>query len=363
MTFAMTEARAHRRRGVGRTGARRRNVAFGFALGVLALLLAAPASAACVVRGSSVTLNRIRVQPRGRPSFLVDLDDNVDASDALFVSAKPSSTSTRTELEVDGTIGFTGSRDNIWYSVREDFTVEAGLTRVEHGSYLVRARAHGDALLGSIALDSGGAPPEAGVTPELVVGPVLVPCSNLTLDAVRNDAPLSSGGDETWWRPRSHARQVGLRASPESGARKIFLSRLGTSRDALSLERVEERGGWLRLAYAGENALVGGWVRRSEWAEASEGFDHSTDWNALPTPQEPTHYAEPPRYQGPAEVALGTPIFSEPGHGQWAIVKRSKGFIVSDDGSDWIEIGAPGVSGDQLGAYVRRSAVQFPRKP
>jgi hypothetical protein len=343
-------------------------VTCGFALSMSASCFASvscfatPAAAACVVRGSSVTLNRIRVQPRGRPSFLVDLDDNVEASDALSVTATPSSESTRTALEVDGTIGFRGSRDNIWYSVRDDLELDGGLTRVEHGSYLVRARAHGDAMRGSLVLDSGGVSPEAGLQPELVVGPLLVPCSNLTLDWIRNDAWPSSGGDETWWSPRSRAPQVGLRLLPESGARRVFLTRVGPSGDPLSLERVEERGAWLRLAFAGENAVASGWVRRSEWAKASEGFAHSSDWQPFPAPQEPTHYAVPLRYEGPAEIAVGTPIFSEPGHGQWAIVKRSKGFIVSDDGTDWVQIGAPGVSGDQLGAYVRRSAVQFPRK-
>lgn len=326
-----------------------------------AMFIVTPAFADCVVRGTSVPLAGVRVQPPDAPGFFVDLNDSVEEEDAFSVTAKPRSDGARTDLEVEGAIAFRGRRSNIWYSLRVPVQVDRLLLHMEPGARLVDARVVGSAMLGSIVLDSGGASPSIGQRPRLVAGPVRVPCSDLTLDDIPDEVELPVGGDDTWWTPRAAGHRVGLRAAPDHGAPTVYVSLLERS-DELSLERVEERGEWLLLGHFGERALVGGWVRRSEWTPAS-----TTQWTVSRDEAATVAFSSlvvPPRYEGPAEIAAGTPIYVEPGRGKWATVKRRTGFNVRDDGSHWIELtyvaGVAGASGAELGAYVPRSAVQFP---
>jgi hypothetical protein len=235
---------------------------------------------------------------------------------------------------------------------------------LERGTQLVDARVSGAALLASVVLRSDERLEGTDLHPELVVRSVRVPCSGLTLESLFEELPSSPLGDGTWWVPRAKRRNIVLRAAPEPRARTLLVSAVLPGSDRpFSFERIGQQRDWMQLAYAGQGAIVRGWVRGSEWASDPDdgdlASDSATDSNL---PDYEVHYAVPARYEGPARIAVGTAIYAQPGRGPWATVQHSEGFRVRDDGSPWVELSdIPGVAVEGAFAFVPRSAVEVRR--
>lgn len=302
-----------------------------------------------------MTLSEVWVRPRGAPAFSIDVHE-------VSITAKPSASDAPASLDINGAIRFRAQRKLASYTVATAIDTNAGLLHLDPGARIADARLLKDALVGAIVIASRDTPEGIDLQPELVATPVSIACDHLTLDSVPVSAPGTRAGDQTWWVPRWHERAVRLAAEPESAAQTLLIRAVtaGAGR-LLAFERVEQRGQWMRVAYASDGVVARGWVRTSAWLAAPDAGGVATNPSEDQTATRVTRFAGTARYEGPARVAVGTTVYAEPPRGEWATVQRRDGFVVRDDGSEWVALTRiPGVSGAEGMAYVPRTAVQLP---
>lgn len=328
-----------------------------FGAEIAATLSIAPqiAAASCVVSGKAVTLSEVRVRPQGAPAFSIDLHE-------VSVTAKPSASKAPAILDVTGAIRFRARRRLASYTVARAIDTNAGVLHLEPGARIVDARLLKDALVGSIVIASRDTPEGVDLQPEVVATPVNVACDQLTLDSIPISDPREHAGDQTFWVPRWHARAVRLAADPEPAARTLLFRAVAPGAERLlAFERLEQRGQWMRIAYESDGVVARGWVRTSGWLSAPDAGGTATTPGEERAATRVTRYAGTARYEGPAHIAIGTAIYAEPRRGEWATVQQRDGFLVRDDGSNWIALTLiPGISGAEGTAYVPRTAVEFP---
>jgi hypothetical protein len=330
-------------------------VLFGAAIGATVSITPQIAAASCVVSGKAVTLSGVRVRPRGAPAFSIDLHE-------VSVTAKPSASNAPATLDVTCAIRFRAQHRMASYTVARAIDTKGGLLHLDPGARIVDARLLKDALVGSIVIASRDTPEGVDLQPEVVATPVNLACDSLTLDSIAIDHPSTHAGDQSWWVPRWHARAVRLAADPEPAARTLLVRAVTPGAERLlAFERLEQRGQWMRIAYASDGVVARGWVRSSGWYSAPDAGGTATTPGEEQTAARVTHFAGAARYEGPARIAIGTAIYAEPQRGKWATVQQRDGFLVRDDGSNWIALTRiPGISGAEGAAYVPRAAVEFP---
>jgi hypothetical protein len=314
------------------------------------------ASAECLVRGRAATLEQVFVRTPSGDHFTVDLR-------GVDVTAKvPKSSFSRTEVYVRGSLSFTGSTRRVGYTFATESRLAGRMISAFRGAGVVHARERGGSVLASLVMRAGDAPPGQVAEPREFIRDVRVPCTALSLDPDGGGDVKGPTGDGTWWAFGRLHTAVTLRAEPRWTAPSITLD--GTRvRDGFTLEfeRLAAQDGWTQVMRPGENVIVIGWLRSSDIVP----FPHRpTDFGCCPTyggrlrseSADTTTLA----YAGPAEIALGTPVFLAAGSEPWAVVGQGGTFGVRlRRGEEWARLThVPGVLGAP--AYVAASAVMFP---
>ena len=338
---------------------------------LLALWLSASAEAvepgACVVRGESITLDVVTVQPKGDAPFTIGLR-KVAARASL-----PRRFEDPLVLQVEGPLSFQASRKNVWLSFAADFKSPDGMLEIRRGAQLVRPRVERDGVAGSLILSADDVLEGEDKPAAELAAPAHVPCSALVLGLTPLEEEPPSGGPEVpMWEPKRKVERLQLRASPKAGAPSIWLQ-TPSCEGCLFLSQVGEERGWLRVSTSESGVTVTGWVPRAELSRVPEGVgvgraamctgDHGGGMWGEGLGDGPPQAL----YEGPALVRLGAEVFSGPKGGKWATFTRETAVKVrAVRGEGWVELRAiPGLDGVPSGspwlhAHVRVENVVFP---
>jgi hypothetical protein len=324
---------------------------------VLALTALGPVRAAraepraCVVRGTSVTVERVTVRPSTGGAFTVAIED------APVVATVPATGPTR--LEVGGVIAFEGTVSKVWYSLTDDVVTADGLVTLLRGAHVVGGRAKDGTLRGDAVLYASDVMQGEAKDPDEAVSAVEVGCDHLTLDWTGDVGDPTLGGDGSSWHTRGSRTAITLRAQPSARAASVAVrSNVCGGTECLHLTELDRRGAWRKVGMANEGVMVTGWVRAAELAKDPEGRglgygygctgDHASDemfgFTGGPSPVT-------------ARIRPGTQIYALPGKGAWASVTRDAEFRVRMAGADWATVDSlPGISGHPP-AFVPRAAL------
>jgi hypothetical protein len=326
-----------------------------------AWVMASPAQAApCVVTGTYVSLDDIRIGAGGAMASVTD----------VAITATIPRGDGPARVEVEGAIAFAGTRRRLWLTVKEPITAARGTVTLGPGAQVVAVRAAGSDVIASVVLHANDVLEGEDKPPDEALRAMRIPCRALTLDRAPPDADVAalddlepmSGGDGTWWRPRHDTGGLMLRARPDASAPRTLLTT--PERDnAIEVERLAERGRWMRVVRTGPGVRVTGWVVRAALVHSPEGGgrfgmctgDHGGGFRgrmASLTPQVV--------YEGPATIAVGTVLRSD--DRPWATVRQPDGFevhAVAGEPTVWVTA-IPGVNETGLGTEVPAAAVTIP---
>ena len=322
----------------------------------LTLTTAGTAGAECLVQGESVSLQRVEVP--GLPLTTVDLDR------VRVAATVPERTSAPSRLYVRGTVAFTGSRKGLWFRVTSIADAGAGMVRAVRRPAFVHARASGDAVIGSLVMETGDVTPGREGEPEEFVRNVRLPCSSLSLDAAGPDAGgPDPEGDGSFWRPRWEGASVVFRAEPRSNAATLVLDGPNVrASGTFQLERVSTARTWTQVLRRGEGATILGWIRTAELVRLPQQIISPGCCSIYESTLRTRHYQgpNPITYSGEGEIPPGTPIYDGRGTNLWAVVDGSGVFRIEQRaGESWARLAAiPGVVGGA--GYVATSSVFFP---
>lgn len=342
----------------------------------------APARGACRVAGNRVELSDVMVRSSAGESFRVDVSGYLpDAHGASAVAVLPESPAGVTRVDVTGAIAFRGTRKNPLLALREPRTTSSGAVLLEAGAVVTKAWTRGAAVIATVpfAVDD----PERlsrGLDVAEAITNVPLPCEALTLDlpTATDDgttAFASFFGDFTDLPPvvrlRKSALRVVLRDGPAWSAKTLAVSRsVGQPPSEFTFWRLAESGAWTKVFHTGS-----GWANRVGvfgWlpTAALESADTYAVDAGTAEPQAGNcsffrrgNTQSSWAYDGPATIAVGTPIHTQPARGTWATVREGVPFHVQyRSGDTWAHIDRiPGVSmtacWEPLPAYVPLSAV------
>lgn len=333
----------------------------------LAVGLCATTGRACTIAGRDIQFGAgwdnegdVLIRPAGRAPFSTRY---VHAD--RVVATVPDRAHGRTTLEVHDVLAFSGTTDPLTYRVSVPLQTAQGMVKLAVGATVAEAVAVNGAVEGSIELRGSAE----------ILRSVRIPCNALTLDIVPRASPEKDpddhlpGGDGTWWRGRTERHRFTLRARPDERAPAVSLTvdDSGTDPTPLVFERVEARGGWVRLGREGFRTVVIGWapvaaVEATSRPPAATGCCYSS--TSGPGLWGEGRRAKPYAYEGPAHIAKGTTIFADPGAGPWAKVEKNGVFRIRyDQGDTWAQItDIPGVGGPEISAYVAVTATRRDRR-
>jgi hypothetical protein len=309
------------------------------------LLAGANARSECRVRGQHVTLEDVVVAGRFSDPFRVAV--KLAGIPAVFRIADTAGAPA--EIQVAGAVAFRGRRKNVWYQLARPIELAGGLLRLAAGAQVVSARAQGRDVIASVVMWADDVLPGENKDPEEIIRDVPIPCEALTLggadddddDDETSDESQTDGepgdvkdaeadgdgdgeendvdgappghGDGTWWWTRGSRHTVRLRARPRADAPSVTLSTVVRGDNLLFFERVEERGGWLRVTRTGGLARITGWIRRADLERRDEVVPgRSTMCTGRHGPGLGGRGGPPRkiRYKGPARLRIGARITS-----------------------------------------------------
>ena len=327
---------------------------------LLGALLAVPARAMaddCVVTGTSVTLENIRVQPADPDIGPLELDIR-----ALPVRATIRS-GALVDLEVGGAIAFKATASKVWWTLAAPAETADHMVSLSAGAHLVDAHADGDSVIADAVLHASDVMVGEAKDPDEKVGPVRVACTKLSLDWAQDDAAdIETGGDDTNYRPRKHDNKLALRAAPNTKAAAITVIAPSCGAGCITVERVKSRAGWLLVATANEGVRAAGWIRRSELVRLPDSLLLNRSYMCTGghgrSPVFGGSIATVGLVESQATLDVGTTIYAAEGDGAWATVIANGPYRVQFvRGASWAVVTAiPGVDGD-ISAYVPMSAV------
>src|SRR4051812_16625437 len=145
------------------------------------VVLASPRAFAggdCVVRGSSVTLQDVTVQPPRDDAFQLGVRE-VPASATL-----PAKCGAPLALDVAGDLVFKASRDQVWLSLTRDVTSADGLVTAMKGAHVIDACVRGAKVFGNLVAYSDDVLEGEHKPASEWIKEIELPCDALTLDTV-----------------------------------------------------------------------------------------------------------------------------------------------------------------------------------
>ena len=335
-----------------------------FSVLLAALVRPAEGSASCLVRGSRAVIQDVIVQPLNASAFRLNVFEVPVAAEI------PQGWSAPVKLKVTGALAFNAVRKNVWMTVVGDHSSDDGVVQMHRGARITHAHLQREQVIATAALYANDVLEGEDKAPDVMVFPVTVPCSLLTLDFMEMDdaeSVASESGETLWWQPKSYRSAVQLFAKPTVASKSVQLTSPFCV-DCLEMKEVGVSASWLQVETTGEGVTVRGWVRRSALQrKASAGGqgqgcagDHNRGLGGV-------HRARRPAYDGPAEVRAGTQVFSNPPLGRWAVVTTDIEVNVHYvHGEGWVELREiPGIESSPEGlialhAHVPLESVSFP---
>lgn len=326
---------------------------------VLLLLLvgaASPASAdapkhGCIVKGSSVTLEKVSVQPVGDTAIELGLVD-------VPVEARlPTRCGAPLDLQIRGSLAFRAKRDQVWLTIARDITSSDGLVSARKGAHVIDACVRGDRVIASAVTYSDDVLEGEAKPADEIVTPFDIPCDALVLDSIAlpDDAVLAMGSsvNDHYWELRGEASTISLYAAPRAGSSRRTLESPSCV-GCIQLRELTVKTDWVEVETSGEGVTATGWVRRSAVKRipddtlAGHGYMCSGNHGAGGWGESPVIGS----IEREAIVAAGTHVFTGYGTGRWGtFVVDTKVKVRIHPGTPWAELRqVPGLDGDPSGS-------------
>jgi hypothetical protein len=256
----------------------------------------------CTIEADDATIVDVVVRPPGHAPFRID-------ARVVHASVTPARRAGVPRVRVEGLLAFDAAGE-VPLRPGGPLSLHDGSVRLTENARILRYRAHRDGIAGRVEIAQG------------VTGVLVLPCSALTIDEpIRpvTTTPSAIAGASVWV-PR--ARSVVVRPL---GAPSLPLAFSADFGHALPFEVVRRSGTELLVAVEWtDGTRITGWTSRAGLRPAlASGWGGTADWGAPRCGARGT-CGGPNVYCGPATIAEGTPVATEPGGRAWATVRDAQ---------------------------------------
>jgi len=304
----------------------------------------------CVVKGTSVTLEQVSIQPVGDTAIELGLA-------GVPVEARlPVKCGAPLDLRVGGSLAFRAKRDHVWLTVARDITSSDGLVSARKGAHVIDACVRGDRVIASAVTYSDDVLEGEAKPADEIVTPFDIPCDALVLDTIAlPDAVLDPGASENdhYWKLRGERSKIALHVAPSAASPTRILESPSCS-GCIQLLEVTVKKDWVEVEVGGEGVTATGWVKRSaveripDDTRGGRGYMCSGNHGGGGWGESPAIGS----IERDAIVAAGTHVFTGPGTGLWGVFALDTRVKVRiHPGSPWAELRrVPGLDGDPPGS-------------